>query len=57
MGKQQTVTDLVFLGSKTTEDDEHSHEIKRCLLLERKPVVYLDSILKNRDIILLKRSV
>ena len=49
MEKQQTVTDLVFLGSKTTADDEHSHEIKRCLLLGRKAMTNLVSILKSRD--------
>ena len=47
----ETVTDLVFLGSKITADGDCSHEIKRCLLLERKAMTNLDSILKSRDII------
>ena len=42
---------LYFLGSKTTADGDCSHEIKRCLLLGRKAMTNLDSILKNRDII------
>ena len=50
MGQKQTVTDLIFLGSKITADDERSHEIKRCLLLGRKATTNLDSILKSRDI-------
>ena len=49
-GKQNTVTDFIFLGSKITADGECSHEIKRCLLLGRK--VDLDSIFKSRDITL-----
>ena len=52
MGQKQTVTDLIFLGSKITADDERSHEIKRCLLLGRKAMTKLDSILKRRDITL-----
>ena len=48
----QAVTDFRFLGSKTTADDEWSHEIKRQLLLGRKAVTNLDSVLKGRDIIL-----
>ena len=48
----ETVTDLIFLGSKITADDECSHEIKRHLLLERKVMTHLDSILKSRDITL-----
>ena len=48
----ETVRDFVFLGSKTTADGDCSHEIKRCLLLERKAVTNLDSILKSRDITL-----
>ena len=48
----ETVTDLIFLGSKMTSDDDYSHEIKRCLLLRRKVMTNLDSILKNRDITL-----
>ena len=46
----ETVTDFIFLGSKTTEDGDCNHEIKRCLLLERKAMTNLDSILKSRDI-------
>ena len=48
----ETVTDLIFLGSKITVDNEYSHEIKRRLLLERKAMTNLDSILKSRDITL-----
>ena len=48
----ETVTDFIFLGSKTTADGEYSHEIKRHLLLGRKAITNLDSILKGRDIIL-----
>ena len=48
----ETVTDYVFLGSKITEDGDCSHEIKRCLLLGRKAMTTLDSILKSRDIAL-----
>ena len=47
-----TVTECVFLGSKTTADGDCSHEIKRCLLLGRKAMTNLDSILKSIDIIL-----
>ena len=50
-----TVIDLIFLGSKITADGECSHEIKRCLLLGRKVMTNLDSILKSRDIILLTK--
>ena len=46
----ETVTDFIFLGSKITADGDCSHEIKRCLLLGRKAVTNLDSILKSRDI-------
>ena len=46
----ETVADFVFLGSKITADGDCSHEIKRCLLLGRKVISNLDSILKNRDI-------
>ena len=45
----ETVSDFIFLGSKITADDECSHEIKRCLLLGRKVMTNLDSILKSRD--------
>ena len=48
----EAVTDFIFLGSKTTVDDDCSHEIKRRLLLGRKAVTNLDSILKSRDITL-----
>ena len=51
-GKMETVTDFIFLGSKITADDDCSHEIKRCLLLRRKAMTNLDSILKSRDITL-----
>ena len=46
----ETVTDFIFLGSKITADSDSSHKIKRCLLLERKAMTNLDSILKSRDI-------
>ena len=48
----ETVSDFIFLGSKITADDDCSHEIKRCLLLGRKVMINLDSILKSRDITL-----
>ena len=48
----ETVCDFVFLGSKITADGDCSHEIKRCLLLGRKAMTNLGSILKSRDIIL-----
>ena len=48
----KTVTDFIFLGSKITADSDCSHEIKRCLLLGRKAMTNLDSILKSRDITL-----
>ena len=48
--KVKTVTDFIFLGSKITADDDCSHEIKRHLLLGRKAVISLESVLKNRDI-------
>ena len=48
----ETVADFIFLGSKITADGECSHEIKRHLLLARKVMTNLDSILKNRDITL-----
>ena len=51
----ETVTDFIFLGSRITVDGDCSHKIKRCLLLGRKTVTNLDSILKCRDIILLKK--
>ena len=46
----EIVRDFIFLGSKITADGDCSHEIKRCLLLERKAMTNLDSILKSRDI-------
>ena len=49
----ETVRDFIFLGSQITVDDDCSHEIKRCLLLGRKTMTNLDSILKSRDITLL----
>ena len=51
-GTVETVSDFIFLGSKITADGDCSHEIKRCLLLERKVMTNLDSILKSRDITL-----
>ena len=48
----ETVKDFIFLGSQITADGECSHEIKRCLLLGRKAMTNLDSILKSRDITL-----
>ena len=48
----ETVTDFIFLGSKVSADGDYSHEIKRCLLLGRKAMTNLDSILKSRDITL-----
>ena len=51
----ETVTDFIFLGSKITADSSNSHEIKRGLLLGRKAVTNLDSILKSRDITLLTK--
>ena len=51
-GEMETVTDFIFLGSKITADGDYSHEIKRHLLLGRKAMTNLNSILKNRDITL-----
>ena len=48
----ETVTDLIFLGFKITANGDCSHEIKRCLLLGRKAMTNLDSMLKSRDITL-----
>ena len=53
----QTVRDFIFLGPKITADGDCSHEIKRCLLLGRKVMTNLDSILKSRDIMLPTRSI
>ena len=46
--KVEVVTDFIFLGSNFTVDSNHSHEVKRCLLLGRKAMTNLDSILKSR---------
>ena len=54
-GKVETVTDFIFLGSKITADGDCSHKIKRCLLLEKKVMTNLDSILKSRDNTLLTK--
>ena len=51
----ETMTDFLFLGSKITADGDCSHEIKRCLLLGRKAMTNLDSILKSRDYFAEKR--
>ena len=51
----ETVTDFIFLGSKITADGDCSHEIKRCLLLGRKAMTNLDTVLKNRDVTLLTK--
>ena len=51
----ETVSDFIFLGSKITADRDCSHKIKRCLLLGRKVMTNLDSILKSRDITLLAK--
>ena len=51
-GKVETVRDFIFLGSKITVAGDYSHEIKRCLLLGRKAMTNLDSVLKGRDITL-----
>ena len=51
----ETVTDFIYLGIKITADGDCSHEMKRCLLLGRKVMTNLDSILKARDIILLTK--
>ena len=53
MGKMKTVTDFIFLGCKITVDGYCSHEIKRHLLLGRKAMTNLDSIIKSRNIVLL----
>ena len=51
-GKMETVTDFLFLGPKITADGDCSHKNKRCLLLGRKAMTDLDSVLKSRDIAL-----
>ena len=48
-GEKAAVTDFIFLDSKVTADGECSHKIKRCLLLERKAMTNLDSVLKSKD--------
>ena len=53
----ETVAEFIFLGSKIAPDGDCSHEIKRCLLLKRKVMTNLDSILKSRDITLSTRSI
>ena len=53
----ETVREFIFLGSKTTADGNCSHKIKRCLLLGRKAMTNLDSILKSRDITCQQRSI
>ena len=53
----ETVTDFMFWGSKTTADDDCSHKIKRRLLLGRKVMTNLDSILKSRDLLCQQRSI
>ena len=53
--RMEIVTDFIFLGSRITADGDYSHEIKRNLLLRRKVVTNLDSILKSRDITLLTK--
>ena len=53
----ETMADFIFLGSKITADGDCSHEIKRCLLLGRKVITNLDSILKSRDITLPTKSI
>ena len=53
----EVVTDFLFLGSKITANGDFSHEIRRCLLLGRKAMTNLDSVLKSRDITLLTKVV
>ena len=53
----QTVTDFIFLGSKITADGDCSYEIKRCLLLGRKAMTNLDSMLKSRTLVCQQRSI
>ena len=54
-GKVEAVADFIFLGSKITADGNCSHEMKRCLLLGRKAMINLDSVLKSRGITLLTK--
>ena len=53
----ETVRDFISFGSKSTEDGECSHEIKRCLLLGRKPITNLDSMLKKQTLLCQQRSI
>ena len=53
----ETVADFIFLGSKITADGDCSHEIKRCLVLGKKAMTNLDSILKSRDITFPTKSI
>ena len=53
--EMETVTDFIFLGSNITADGDCSHEIKRCLLIERKGMTKVDRVLKIRDITLLTK--
>ena len=53
--KVETVADFIFLGSKITAEGDYSHKIKRCLLLGRKSITNLDTVLKIRDITLLTK--
>ena len=55
--KVETVTDFILLGSKITVDGDCRHEIKRCLLLGRKPMTNLDSMLKSRKLLCQQRSI
>ena len=50
--KIETVTDVIFLGSKITADGDCSHEIKRCFLIGRKAITNIDRVLKSRDVTL-----
>ena len=54
--KVETMRDFIFLGSKITVDGDYSHDIKRCLLLGRKAMTNLDSVLKTRDFSLLTKA-
>ena len=55
-GKMETMVDFIFLGSKMTVDSDCSQKIKRCLLLGRKGMPNLDSVLKSRDVTLLTKA-
>ena len=55
--RMEIVTDFIFLGSRITADGDYSHEIKRPLLLRRKAMTNLGSVLNSKDISLLKRSI